>query len=282
MYSAKRQGRNRYCYYTSDVPTGPVRRADQSSDLRKAISDGQFQVQYQPIINVRTGEVKKAEALVRWNHPAHGLLLPEYFLSPNDDAGLVADIDAWIIQQATAHAAEWTRNTHRTVQLYVHGATPLRRSNTGLCPQIVDQLISSSAPRGSIVVEVTEGLLTDAMPDALQKRLLTIREAGLDIAIDGFGGSAGSIPLLKKFGVSYLKLHGLFDTVMGRALIDRSVWEAIIAMAHKLEIAVIAEGVETAEQRTQVEAMGCDFAQGYVYSEPLPPDEFERLLAQQA
>jgi EAL domain-containing protein (putative c-di-GMP-specific phosphodiesterase class I) len=245
------------------------------NDLRVAVAGSQFRVYYQAIVEMASGQVYKAEALIRWQHPVLGMVSPADFVPLAEETGLIVPIGEWVFKQATLQVVKWREKFHPSFQISVNKSpVQFRHPETVSWPEFLAQQHISG---DSITVEITEGLLLDAEAE-VNRKLLRFRDAGMQVSIDDFGTGYSSLSYLKEFDIDYLKIDQSFVRNLGPETSDLALCEAIIVMAHKLGFKVIAEGVETLAQHELLAAAGCDFAQGYLYSRPLPPDEFEQLL----
>ncbi|MCO5400623.1 EAL domain-containing protein [Ralstonia soli] len=277
MYAAKNAGRNRFSYFTPDMQVETERRLRLTSDLRVALPSEQFEVCYQPIIDLATGEVCKAEALIRWRHPERGTISPLDFISLAEDTGLIVPIGDWVFRQAVQQARQWRDRFDPSFQISVNMSPVQMRQDSQLCARWSDFLAREGMPAQSVVVEITEGLLLQA-ESRNDETLLTLRDAGIGISIDDFGTGYSSLAYLKRFDVDYLKIDRSFVHNLSLDVDNQALCEAVVVLAHKLGLEVIAEGVETAEQRDFLKAVDCDFAQGFFYSTPVPAATFERLV----
>ncbi len=275
MYAAKNAGRNRVGYFTADLRVAAQRRLRLTNDLRAAIHGNQFQVYYQPIVDLETGQIRKAEALIRWLHPERGMVSPHDFIPLAEETGLIVPIGDWVFKQAVQHARQWRDRFDPTFQISVNMSPVQIRQDSQVCAHWSDYLAQEGMPGQSVAVEITEGLLLDA---ELNEKLLTFRDAGIRVSIDDFGTGYSSLAYLKRFDIDYLKIDRSFVHNVGFDGNNQALCEAMVVLAHKLGLQVIAEGVETAEQRDFLRAVGCDFAQGFLYSQPVPPDRFESLV----
>lgn len=279
MYMAKQLGRNRCCYFTQSMDQAAKSRVRLSNDLRIALEQKQFWIAYQPIVELATGAVHKAEALLRWQHPVLGLVSPAEFIPIAEETGAIVDIGNWVLTEAASQVLHWRRTLDATFQLSVN-KSPMQFLDRGANPKRwLDIVKEIDLPPQSIVVEITEGVLLDANP-AVDSRLAEFRHHGIQIAIDDFGTGYSSLAYLKRFNIDYLKIDRAFVQNLTYGTKDLALCEAIIVMAHKLGIRVIAEGVETREQCDLLIASGCDYAQGYFFSRPVAAPEFEAWLAQ--
>jgi diguanylate cyclase (GGDEF)-like protein len=277
MYAAKNAGRNRFSYFTPDLQVAAERRLRLTSDLRAALPGDQFQVYYQPIVDLASGEIYKAEALIRWLHPERGTVSPLDFVSLAEDTGLIVAIGDWVFKQAAHQAREWRSRFHPSFQISVNMSPVQLRQDNLVCIQWPEYLIREGMPGQSVAIEITEGLLLHA-ESKINEKLLTFRDAGIQISIDDFGTGYSSLAYLKRFDIDYLKIDRSFVQNLAFDGDDQALCEAMVVLAHKLGAKVIAEGVETTEQRDFLIGAGCDFAQGFLYSEPVPPMQFEALV----
>lgn len=278
MYAAKDQGRNTYRFFTFAMQEALRIRAALLSDLRTALNEREFTLYYQPIVDLATGQVYKAEALLRWRHPRRGLISPVEFISLAEESGLINDIGDWVFKTAVEQLAEWRQGWHPDFQISVN-KSPVQFQNPQHHPQDWRNFLHSRGlPGDGVVVEITEGLLLEAT-SSVADHLLAFRDAGIQVAIDDFGTGYSALSYLKKFDIDYLKIDQSFVFNLGEQSSDLALCEAIIVMAHRLGLKVVAEGVETELQRNLLLAVGCDYAQGYFYAKPLPADEFERQFS---
>ncbi len=277
MYAAKAQGRNRYSYFTASMQQTAQARKRLVSDLRTALIEKQFCVYYQPIVDLATGEVRKAEALIRWQHPERGFVSPAQFIPLAEETGMIVDLGEWIFREAASQAARWRAAFHPKFQVSVN-VSPVQFQNEGLDLHAwLDFLGELKLPGQSVAVEITEGLLMDASA-SITEQLLKFRDNGVQVALDDFGTGYSSLAYLKKFDIDYIKIDQAFVRNLTPGSDDLALCEAIIVMAHRLGIKVVAEGVETEEQRRLLAQSKCDFAQGYLFSKPVAAQDFERLL----
>lgn len=277
MYAAKNNGRNRYCYFTPTMQLAAQNRMQTTNDLRGALVGNQFRVVYQPIIELRNGNILKAEALIRWQHPQRGMISPAEFIPIAEDTGLIVDIGEWVFREVTKQVSIWRESYHPEFQISINKSPVQFRDENTTYPTWPDQLQQLGLPGQSIVVEITEGMLMDAS-DAINTKLLTFRDASIQVSLDDFGTGYSSLSYLKKFDIDYLKIDQSFTRNLTPQSEDMALCEAIIVMAHKLNMKVIAEGVETLEQRDLLIAAGCDYGQGYLFSRPVSADEFEVFI----
>jgi diguanylate cyclase (GGDEF)-like protein/PAS domain S-box-containing protein len=278
MYSAKNGGRNRFCYFTPDMQAAAQKRLRLASDLRAALVQGQFRVHYQPIVDLAGGRICKAEALLRWSHPERGMVGPAEFVSLAEDTGLIVPIGEWVFRQAAAQVKKWRDAYDGAFEISINKSPVQVRHNVGSQAAWPEHLQALGLPGSAVTVEITEGLLMNA-ESPVNEKLQAFHDAGIRIAIDDFGTGYSSLAYLRDFDVDYLKIDRSFIRDLEANRNHQTLCEAIIVMAHKLGMRVVAEGVESAVQRDLLLGFGCDFAQGYLFGRPVPPEEFERLLA---
>jgi EAL domain-containing protein (putative c-di-GMP-specific phosphodiesterase class I) len=257
------------------------RRLRLTNDLRGALEAGQFSVHFQPIIALSTGRIHKAEALIRWNHAERGMVGPAEFIPLAEETGLINEIGDWVFKESARWAEHWRNRFAPDFQVSVNKSpVQFRSENRHFSSQWAEHLRGLGLPGGNIVIEITEGLLLNADTNVTDE-LLRLRDADIQVAIDDFGTGYSSLSYLKKFDIDYLKIDRSFVNNLETDPDNMALSEAIIVMAHKLGLKVIAEGVETEGQRSLLAGAGCDYAQGYLFSKAIPPEEFEKLLIAQ-
>ena len=277
MYSAKKDGRNRCNYFTTSMQAAAQVRLRLISDLRNALPANQFKVVYQPIAELATGRIHKAESLIRWQHPVRGLISPGEFISIAEEIEVIADLGNWVFHEAAHQSMRWRTALVPDFQVSIN-MSPLQFRNDGISHiGWFDFLRRLGIPGEGIVIEITEGLLME-VDKGISGQLLAFRDAGMQVAIDDFGTGYSSLSYIKKFDIDYLKIDQSFVRNLAPNSSDLALCEAIIVMAHKLGIKVIAEGVETELQRDLLLDAGCDFGQGQLFSRPLNAADFEVLL----
>jgi len=281
MYEAKKKGRNCFSYFTQSLQDNALKRLQLTKDLRQAVILQQFEVYFQPIVDIQTNIILKAEALIRWHHPKHGMISPLDFIPLAEETGLINEIGNWVFKESAHWANHWNEKFYAPLQISVNmSPVQFKLENEVFSNNWLDYLNDTGLSGDNIVIEITEGLLMNAEVDIMEK-LLWLRDAGIQVAIDDFGTGYSSLSYLKKFDIDYLKIDQSFVHNIETDNNDVALSEAIIVMAHKLGLKVIAEGVETEAQKEILIRAGCDFAQGYLYSKPVPSNKFEALLHQQ-
>ncbi len=280
MYRVKAGGRNNYEYYTESMREAAVNRLNLLNDLRYATENGEFFIEYQPIITLETGRVQKAEALIRWQHPKRGLIRPDDFISIAEESGLIIEISNWVFRQVCDDINYLRKNYCNELQLSINTSASHYFSTAPSIMEWLDVLLNTHTPSNALVLEITESLLMDADKSVTQK-LFQFRQAGVSIALDDFGTGFSSISYLKKFPTDYIKIDRSFVNSMTEVSNDKILCEAIIVMAKKLGIEVVAEGIETNEQLNILKNMGCEYGQGYYFSKPVKKAQFETMLRNQ-
>jgi len=279
MYDAKRQGRNRYSYFTPAMKESFQMQMRLVNDLRTALANHQFRVYYQPIVELATGSVRTAEALVRWQHPTQGLVSPAEFIPIAERSGLIVDIGDWVFREAVSQAARWRISQCAEFRISVNKSSEQFQSQGSNHSAWFAHLANLGLPPQIIVMEITQGLLLEA-DTALSDQLFEFRNVGMQISIDDFGAGHSMPVFPSQVKVDFIKIDQSLVGGLATDSEDFVICETIISMAHKLGMRVVAEGVETKEQRDLLLKAGCDFGQGYLFSKPVPVEEFEALLCQ--
>lgn len=281
MYAAKHQGRNRYCYFTPSMQEAALARMEIASALRRALAADEFQLYYQPIVELSSGAIHKAEALLRWQHASRGMINPAEFIPIAEDIGMISDMGSWVFRLAAKQVSQWREQYYPHFQISINKSPVQFFAGNSHHAHWLEYLHQLKLPGSSIVVEITEGLLLDAS-NTVKDQLLAFRDAGIQVSLDDFGTGYSSLAYLKKFDIDYLKIDRSFVSNLNTNSSDLVLCEAIIVMAHKLGIKVIAEGIETELQRQLLLNAGCDYGQGFLFSRPVTATAFEALLATQS
>jgi diguanylate cyclase (GGDEF)-like protein/PAS domain S-box-containing protein len=279
MFVSKRAGRNRFSFFTNAMQEAAQHRLHIINDLRIAVANQQFQLYFQPITELAGGKLRKAEALLRWFHPTRGLISPAEFIPLAEESGLIHEIGAWVFAEAVKQAQRWQADYGLDFQISVN-MSPVQMQAAHSNVQWFHQLDKLGLSGHNFVFEITEGLLLDTSSN-VTNQLLAFRDAGIQVAIDDFGTGYSALSYLKKMDIDYLKIDQSFTRNLAADSSDMALSEAIIVMAHKLGLKVIAEGVETEQQHQLLHAVGCDYGQGYYYSKPLDRQTFEQWLKNQ-
>lgn len=280
MYQAKDHGRNNYQFFTPAVDAQSAARIRMKNLLRHALERGELELYYQPQIDMATGRLTGAEALLRWRNPELGMVSPATFVPLLEETGWIMPVGEWILRTACAQNQAWQQAGLPGIRMAVNlSARQLR--NPYLAEEIIHILAATGLPPQSLEVEITEGMLIENM-DFGKEILACLRQHGVHVALDDFGTGYSSLSYLKNLPLDVLKMDGSFVRNLAGETADAAnataIARAIITLAHSLHLAVVAEAVETEEQRARLLAMGCDILQGYLFSRPLPAEEMTRLM----
>ncbi|HMW24641.1 MAG TPA: EAL domain-containing protein [Burkholderiaceae bacterium] len=280
MYAAKREGRNCAQYFAPAMQVASHERMRLITDLRTAQTQHQLQLYYQPIVDLASGRAHKAEALLRWLHPERGFISPAEFIPVAESTGMIHEIGDWVFHEAARQAARW-RRARPDFQVSIN-VSPLQFENGRLALSAwLHHLRSLDVDGSCVVVEITEGLLMEAGPE-VTRQLLRFRDAGVQVALDDFGTGYSSLASLNRLDIDYIKIDRAFVSNLAPNSPDLALCEGIVMMAHKLGLKVVAEGIETEQQRDLLLAAGCDYGQGYLFSRPVPASQFDALLSLEA
>ena len=278
MYQAKSEGRNTLRFYSPEMDSISWNNISLETDLRKAIAQSQFEVYYQPQIDLGTGSIGGAEALVRWNRPGFGLISPNVFIDIAEEAGLINEIGAWVLGEACAQAVAWQDLGHGPLRISVN-LSPVQFLRQDVVQLVEDTLRTTGLNPECLELELTEGsLLKDV--ERTKQVLQNLKKLGVRVAIDDFGVGFSSLSYLKNFAVDTLKIDRSFISSLMAGSRDEAIVRAVISLAQSLEMKVIAEGVETNPQLACLLSHSCDEAQGYLFSRPIRSDAFESLLGE--
>ncbi len=276
MYQAKENGRQSYQFFKPAMNTLAVERQSIEEGLRRALERQEFMLHYQPKVNLRTGEIVGAEALIRWMHPTRGLVSPAQFIPIAEDCGLILPISQWVFREACKQTRSWADEGLPAVTMAVNISAMEFRQDRFL-ENILGILRETSVDPGSLELELTEGILMKRAESAASV-LQSLRAHGVQIALDDFGTGYSSLSYLKKFPIDAIKIDQSFVRQITITPGDTTIVSAIISMGQSMKLRVIAEGVETQQELAFLRAHQCDEAQGYYFSRPVPPEEFANLL----
>lgn len=279
MYAAKAAGKNVCAIFRAEMLQRSQLRLTLDIELRHAMARGELRLYYQPVVALDTGTILGAEALVRWEHPKRGLIGPVAFIGAAEESGLVVELGQWVLAEAARQVAQWHSEGHDHVYVAVNVSG--RQIKHGILPRQVRQALEFSGALPSwIEIEITEHSLVEDLQANLDS-LASLREMGMRMAIDDFGTGLSSLAYLKRLPLNKLKIDRSFVRELPEQRDDVAIATAVISMARALGLMVVAEGVETPEQRDALRQMGCDYAQGYLFSRPVPAREMARLLHEQ-
>ncbi len=276
MYHAKEQGRNNCQFYSSGLNAAAAERLDLENELRRALEREEFVVFYQPKLNIHSRKILGAEALVRWKHPKRGLVPPGVFLNAAIDTGLIRSMDEWVLREACRQVKAWEMAGLPAITISANVSNSLFHGRT-LPSTVADALRDSGLNPSQLELELTESI---AMRDveASVTMLEGLRTMGVRLSIDDFGTGYSSLSYLQRFPLSRLKIDQSFVRDLLTNENNVKITRAIIAMAHSLNLSVLAEGVETEGQLARLREEGCDEVQGYLFSRPVCAEDFEKLL----
>ncbi len=276
MYHSKEQGRNTYHSFTNNMNQGVSRRLALEEQLHGALENHELSLCYQPLVDIDNHSMIGAEALLRWHNPVLGAVSPAEFIPVAEQTGLIVPIGQYVLNQALEMTAKWHEQSDRNFKIAIN-ISPRQFFDTDLLKYIEQALQQSGVPTESLELEITEGVLMSGNIQIAQT-LAGLKALGVIISMDDFGTGYSSLSYLRRYPFDILKIDRSFvqDITADRA--DRELVNAIIAMAHGLGLKVVAEGVEQEEQLAFLAAQGCDMAQGYIFSQPVPPEEITTML----
>jgi len=280
MYHAKERGKNNFQFYQADMNASALERLELESDLRHALDQNEFVLYYQPQFSGDGKRLTGAEALLRWRHPRRGLVPPGDFIPVLEELGLVVDVGDWVLSEACRQLKTWHQNKVRVPKVSVN-ISARQFSDGQLGERIATILKDTGLPPACLELELTESILMREVNEAMQI-LDSLKNLGLSIAVDDFGTGYSSLNYLKQFPIDVLKIDRTFVDGLPSGEQDAQIARAIIAMAHSLNLAVIAEGVETHEQLDFLREHGCDEVQGYLFGRPMPANRFEAQFSNDA
>jgi EAL domain-containing protein (putative c-di-GMP-specific phosphodiesterase class I) len=255
---------------------GDVPRQQAISALRRAIEVREFLLHYQPKIDLRSGTIVGVEALIRWNRAGRGLVSPTEFVPLLEDSGLILEVGAWVVRQSVADYQDWVRQGLNAPRIAVN-VSPLQLRHPDFISMLEQALGSECESRTPLDIEITEGVLMEKTDEVIQQ-LDAIRQMGMHVAIDDFGTGYSSLRYLARLPIDTLKIDRSFVTAMTQNADNMAIVSSIITLAHGLDLNVVAEGVETEEERKLLRLLRCDQMQGYLFSRPIAKDALEQLL----
>ena len=275
MHRARETGLNNYQHYKPSMNARALERLTLENDLRSALGKGELCTFFQPQVEIDTGRITGTEALIRWKHPELGMIPPTQFIPIAEDSGLILSIGEWVLRSACIQARKWQKTDAPIVISVNLSANQFQQRNL---VSIVESALKNSGMLPSLLeLEITESMSMKNPEDTL-KMLTSLKDLGVRIAIDDFGTGYSSLSYLKRFPIDTLKIDRSFLMDIPENPRDAEIVKAIIAMAHSLNLTVIAEGVEKEAQAQYLLENGCEKMQGYLFSPPVPPQEFDRLL----
>ena len=278
MYRAKEEGGNTFRFYVADMNRRAFEAVRLEADLRAGIAREQFVLHYQPQMNLRTGRIVGVEALLRWNRPGIGLVRPGEFLPLAEENGLIVPLNAWVLREACAQAARWQRLGLPPLRCSVN-LSPVQFRKQDVIALVVAAIEETGLDPTLLDLELTENILMENA-ESVAATLRELQALGIGLSIDDFGTGYSSLSYIKNFPITRIKIDQSFIRHLKTDPSDTTIVRAIIGLGHDLNLDVIAEGVETVEQFTQLAADGCDEIQGYYLSPPVPAEELRRLVEQ--
>jgi len=278
MYEAKRKGKGRNQMFDPGMNTRAMNRLELESALRRGLEREEFIVYYQTVVSLKTGKVRGLEALVRWDHPERGLVLPSEFIPVAEESGLIGDIGRWVLKKACSQVRRWQDSFPGDLPLRVNVNLSARQLyEPNLANVIADILAETDLDPHHLELEITENVIMEDAQSTLAT-LGALKSLGIGLAIDDFGTGYSSLAHLKRFPIDTLKIGDLFVADLGKRTEDEAIMAAIIGLAHGLDLTIISERVETAEQLRRLHEMGCDLVQGFYFSRPSSAEAMETLL----
>ena len=277
MYRAKEQGRARSEFFDATMRTAAVVRLETQSALHRAVERDELRLHYQPVVELSSGSLAGVEALLRWEHPQHGLIQPASFIPLAEETGLIVPIGRWTIERAVAQLARWQKTqTGQPLTINVNlSARQLRQAD--LAASVAEIIDAHGIDPAALCLELTESTFMEDV-GGHRATLSALQALGVRLAIDDFGTGYSSLTYLRRLPVDVLKIDQVFVRGLGRDRSDTAIVESVIGLAHALGLVVVAEGVETGEQAAHLRALGCDLAQGYHFARPQPAEGIDSLL----
>ncbi|MGB5397172.1 MAG: EAL domain-containing protein [Gammaproteobacteria bacterium] len=279
MYHVKGKGKNGFQFYSNDMNTPYFKNLSMETGIHKALLNNEFKLVYQPQINLKTGEIIGVEALLRWQHPEHGIISPSEFIPFAEESGLIVEVGHWVLKSALAELSRWQNAGLPNVRMSINMCARQLAENN-IVSIIKRTLTDYSLPPDSLEIEITENTIMDDM-DSIVRKLKELSEFGVTIAIDDFGTGYSSLSYLHRLPIQTLKIDRTFLKESRFNKGDNTIVNTIVAMAKGLQLNVVAEGVETQAQLDYLRSIDCHEAQGFLFGKPLPSDVIAQLLIQE-
>ena len=267
LYKAKERGRDGFCFFTEELNVRANHLMEIEHEMRHALENDEFYLHYQPQVDLKTNQIQSVEALIRWRHPTKGEISPVDFISIAEETGLIIPIGDWVMKKACSEIQQLNENTGLNIRVAVNLSTR-QFTDLKLVNTVVEALEQAGMDAKNLELEVTESMLMEDMETVIDQ-LNRIKAAGSTVTIDDFGSGYSSFSYLKSLPVDILKVDREFVRDVPDDLNAMEITSAIIAVAHKLNLKVVAEGVEDIDQRDFLNINRCDYAQGYLFSRPL-------------
>jgi EAL domain-containing protein (putative c-di-GMP-specific phosphodiesterase class I) len=279
MYHAKNSGRNNYQFFTQEMSARVAAQLTMENSLQKAISNNELQLFYQPKVSIKTGKIIGAEALIRWLHPQWGMMMPDRFIKIAEDSGLIKGIGHWVLREACTQNKKWQDAGLPEIPIAIN-VSVVELHHAHFSQEVIKVLLQTGLQPYNLELEVTESVAIQSEVTVIHD-LNRLKEMGVRLSVDDFGTGYSSLSYLKLLPVNTIKIDKSFIRDIQIDVNDAAIVTAIIKMSQSLGLTVIAEGVETQAQLEFLKSHDCDEMQGYLFSRPLPADEFATLLAQQ-
>ncbi len=277
MYAAKRRGKGRSETYESRMYADVRSRLEMEAALREAIDKNELTLHYQPIVSLRTGSVYGVEALIRWDHPHYGHLLPQHFIPLAEETGLIVRMGGWVMRQACTQVQQWKKD-HPEIPLSISVNISGRQlQGTGITQEIREALEQTGVDPSAVVLEITESVLMQQTESVLE-RLRQLKALGVRLAIDDFGTGYSSLSYLQRFPIDILKIAKPFVDEVGAGVDRSALARAIVGLGETLRLRTIAEGIELGEQRAALIQLGCELGQGHLFAPALPAEAIDQIL----
>ncbi|HZS62620.1 MAG TPA: EAL domain-containing protein [Gemmatimonadaceae bacterium] len=278
MYTAKSRGKARYELFEQRMHREALERLEIEGDLRRAVERHEFALQYQPIVELKTGAISGVEALLRWHHPMRGVVYPSQFIPLAEETGLIVPLGAWVLREACRQARVWDPKTDGNFTLTVN-VSGHQLQHPGVIDMVRGALVEHEWPAERLVLEITESILMQNA-DVMLQRLEALKALGVRLAIDDFGTGYSSLSYLQRFPIDILKIAKPFVDGVGSAGAESALARAIIALGETLRLRTIAEGIEVQEQLVGLQQLGCELGQGYYFAQPLSGEAMGAMLAE--
>jgi EAL domain-containing protein (putative c-di-GMP-specific phosphodiesterase class I) len=278
MYDAKSRGKARYSLFRAEMDESAWERLAMEADLRRAVQSGQLRLHYQPILSLEGGHIAEVEALVRWQHPERGLLFPNDFIPLAEETGLINQVGQWVLEEACRQAASWRSvvSSERPVLVAVN-LSARQFQQPGIVEDVANALEHAQLDPRCLKIEITETVAMSDIANA-SSTLHALKALGVTLAVDDFGAGYSGMSYLLRSPIDAIKIDRSYVREVAESEEDRRTIQAVLAFASTLELTVVAEGVETADQLATLRGLGVHHGQGFLFSRPIPPDSLTRQL----
>jgi predicted signal transduction protein with EAL and GGDEF domain len=276
MYQAKADGHGTFCFFEPEMDVRVKARSALEFDLRQAIMYGQFELYYQPVVNLQNGKITGCEALLRWHHPERGMISPTEFITIAEETGLIDQLGEWVLRTACAEAMTWPDDIKVAVNV-----SPVQFKNQTLALTVIGALAASGLPARRLELEITETAIIHNEEATLVK-LSQLREMGVQISLDDFGTGYSSLRYLQRIPFEKIKIDQSFIENVADNDVSHAIVQAVITVAKARNVITVAEGVETEQQRELLRMLGCSEMQGYLFSRPVPVQDLLQFFPTRA